>query len=168
VDWWGSQLPRAGPADVPAPSSRMLVEDAETPTAIRNAATGHRGVRGDGGRLPSLPSTGIRCTSSDMDAREKRYRQRLKLQAALARVLEVLTRNAVAGIPPDRTTGKLAAQVVVFLTRFTLQAGVELPNPTTEGSDLARYAKLLADRKKATKARYRRKIARCFRRQTGR
>jgi len=45
-----------------------------------------------------------------MDAKT-RYRQRLKLQAALANVLKVLGDNHAKGIPADRATAELAAQL---------------------------------------------------------
>jgi hypothetical protein len=88
---------------------------------------------------------------------KQRYRKRLKLRAALARVLQVLGSNAGEKILPDRVTGELAAQVVVWLVRFTVEAGVDLPD-LSKGPDLSRFIKLLRDRKTETSARYRRRL----------
>jgi hypothetical protein len=88
-----------------------------------------------------------------MDAKT-RYRQRLKLQTALARVLHVLGDNA--GIPPDKTTGKLAAQLAVWLVDFAVKARVELPNPSQARPDLTRYLHLMYSKRKETAARYNR------------
>jgi hypothetical protein len=91
-----------------------------------------------------------------MDAKT-RYRRRLKLQAALARVLEVYTENARDGIPADKTTAELAGIVVEWLKRFMQQAGVARPDPRQE-PDYSRYAHVLIDRRKATGARYNRRL----------
>ena len=88
-----------------------------------------------------------------MDAKT-RYRQRLKLQAALANVLKVLNDNHAKGIPPDRTTAKLAAQIARWLMQFAADAGVDLPSG--DEPDLSRYTHLRLGRRKATLARYRR------------
>jgi hypothetical protein len=93
-----------------------------------------------------------------MDAKQ-RYRRRLALQSALTRVPGVLARNAASGIPPDRTTGELAAQLVVWLVRFTVEAGVELPD-LADGPDLSRFEARTKARQKETAARYRRRKAR--------
>src|SRR5262249_55176908 len=116
------------------------------------------------GRRSLLDVCRIPAYTFGMDAKE-RYRQRLKLQAALARVIEVLGRNGTEGIPADRMTGELAAQVVIWLVRFVTQAGVKLPDPSKEGPDLSRYVKVLKARKKETRARYGRRI-RKYRRET--
>src|SRR5687768_10630203 len=87
-----------------------------------------------------------------MDAKT-RYRRRLKLQAALARVLEVLAANVGDGIPPDRASALLAWQAVVKLAAFIEGAGVEPP----AGSDLSRAVHILRARHRETRARYRRR-----------
>jgi hypothetical protein len=95
-----------------------------------------------------------------MDAKT-RYRQRLKVQAAMCRVLALLLDNGLKKISPDRTTALMAWQVVRKLMPFIQAAGLtpeELPD-TSDGSNLARFAHLLHDRKKETdkrKARRRR------------
>jgi hypothetical protein len=97
-----------------------------------------------------------------MDAKT-RYRQRLKLQAALTRVLEVYVKNNTAGIPADRTTAELAAQVVGLLmpfvrTAFRHDAGVVQPEAPEEAPGLTRFAYILRSRCKATGARYKRRL----------
>ncbi|MFL5909286.1 MAG: hypothetical protein ACJ768_01765 [Gaiellaceae bacterium] len=90
-----------------------------------------------------------------MDAKT-RYRRRIKLQAALARVLEVLCGNAADGIPPDRTTALLAGQVARWLTQWVDDAGVDLP--AGDEPDRARYEYLILSKlKDAAKARARRR-----------
>jgi hypothetical protein len=59
-------------------------------------------------------------------------------------------------IPPDKTTGELAAQFLVWLTIFTAKAGVERPN-LADGPDLSRFIYLKNARQKATAARSRRR-----------
>jgi hypothetical protein len=88
---------------------------------------------------------------------KQRYRQRLKLRAALARVLQVLVNNRAEKIPPDRVTGELAAQVVVWLVRFTVEAGMDLPD-LSRGPELSRFIKLIRGRRVETRARYRRRL----------
>ena len=82
-----------------------------------------------------------------MDAKT-RYRHRLKLQAALANVLKVLNDNSANGIPPDRTTAALAAQIARWLMQFAAEAGVDLPRG--DEPDLSRYMQLRLGRQKAT------------------
>ena len=88
---------------------------------------------------------------------KERYRQRLKLQAAFARVLKVLADNSSQQIPPDQTTGELAVQLIVWLTRYTIEAGVEMPK-LAEGPDLDRYLYLTKSRVKETRNRKKRTI----------
>jgi hypothetical protein len=91
-----------------------------------------------------------------MDAKT-RHRQRLKLQAALARVLEVLLDNAVAKIPPDKITAKLAVQLVAWLSGYAADAGVPLLR-WSEEPDISRAKYLIGARRKATGARYTRRL----------
>jgi hypothetical protein len=85
-----------------------------------------------------------------MDAKT-RYRQRLKVQAALTRVLEVLADKVAEQIPPDRTTAVMAWQVVRKLLPFIQGAG-GLP----DGSELCRFVYLKKARQERAPARYRR------------
>jgi hypothetical protein len=92
-----------------------------------------------------------------MDAKT-RYRRRLKVQAALTRLLEALAVNAEAGIPPDRTTALLAVQVLKKLVPFAvLGTRTDLADLLESDSDLSRAAKLIGDRKRETAARKRRR-----------
>jgi len=86
-----------------------------------------------------------------MDAKS-RYRHRLKLQAALARVLETLSANAQDGIPADRTTAQMAYPVVLHLLRFIEDAGSPDPEP-----GISRFIKCILQRQSQTKLRYRRR-----------
>jgi hypothetical protein len=93
-----------------------------------------------------------------MDART-RYRRRLRLQAALTRVLLVLAGNAEAGIPADRTTALMMVQVMKQFLAFVREAGIrsaEVQAMLGEPADLERFVKLIRDRKKETHARKRR------------
>jgi hypothetical protein len=85
-----------------------------------------------------------------------RYRQRRKLEAALTRVMLVLSRNLTEGIVSDKRTARVAADVVLLLNRFIEEAGVTLQERLAEGPDLDRFEKIIKDRRKETQARYRR------------
>ena len=88
--------------------------------------------------------------------RQQRYRRRLKLQAALLRVLEVLADNTAENIPPDRTTALMSWGVVRQLLPFIQTAGLD-----PEGlPDLTRFLHLKQARQKETHKRYRRHIKR--------
>jgi hypothetical protein len=87
-----------------------------------------------------------------MDAKT-RYRQRRKLQAALRRVLEVLIRNMNAGIPADKATAKLAAQLMGWLNGYTAEVRVPLPMQGEE-PDISRFDYLIQAKRKETIARY--------------
>jgi hypothetical protein len=54
--------------------------------------------------------------------RQQRYRQRLKLQAALAKVLKLLDAHAAARIAPDERTASLAVEVRDTLEEFIAAA----------------------------------------------
>jgi hypothetical protein len=86
---------------------------------------------------------------------KQRYRKRLKLQAALARMIRVLANNGMNGIPADRTTALLAWQAIALLVPFVKAAGMN-PSVVPE-KDLSRYVFLLEARRKQTRARYRRR-----------
>jgi hypothetical protein len=89
-----------------------------------------------------------------MDAKT-RYRRRLKLQAALGRVMEMLAHNVAGRIPPDRKTSLLAGQMIQALLCFGSEAGLtenEL-HPPEPGLD--RSLDLKRARKRETSARYR-------------
>jgi hypothetical protein len=89
-----------------------------------------------------------------------RYRHRLRLQAALRRVFEVLLQNQAAGIRPDRTTALMAAQVNVTLLHFMREAGLtpeeSVPLASDGPLDISRFLKLVADKRRETAARRRR------------
>jgi hypothetical protein len=93
--------------------------------------------------------------------RKTRYRQRLKLQAALRRVMEAYADNTLAGIPPDRTTALMAAQVIVNLLHYAREAGLTPEEATPLASDgpldTSRFEKLIADKRRETNARRERK-----------
>ena len=90
-----------------------------------------------------------------MDAKT-RYRNRLKLQAALTRVIELMNDNAEAGIVPDRTTALVAWQLSARLQLF-VKAAIPDPAELPVKRDLSRPIKLIQSRKKETAARYGRK-----------
>jgi hypothetical protein len=90
-----------------------------------------------------------------MDAKT-RYRRRLKLQAAMTRLMEVLATNVQDRIPPDRTTALMMGQVVAKLIHFTGAAGLSPAETLPDRSDLSRFTQLKKARKKETRARYRR------------
>ena len=83
-----------------------------------------------------------------------RYRKRLRLRAALVRVMEVLADNVRDGIPPDRTTAEMGMSFLITWAVFCESAGVAW---VPDRSDLARFVKQKIDRQKETEARYRRK-----------
>jgi hypothetical protein len=85
-----------------------------------------------------------------------RYRQRLKLQAALTRVMEVLAGIVAEEITPDRTTALMASQVLGKLLSFIKAAGLE-PADLPVKSDLSRFLNLKRARLKET---HKRKIRR--------
>ena len=93
--------------------------------------------------------------SKGIDAKQ-RYRRRLKLQAALTRVVQVLARHLSDKIPADRTTALLAAEAVRGLVTFIKAAGLAERLYTQDDPDLQRFADLIKARKKETAARYRR------------
>jgi hypothetical protein len=88
-----------------------------------------------------------------MDAKT-RYRQRRKLQAAIARVITLLDDHAKAGIPPDKTTGDLAAELLSWLTGYCARVEVILRTEDGISSDLLRYGYIEEAKRKATLARY--------------
>src|SRR5262249_51475244 len=98
------------------------------------------------------------CTRG-MNAKQ-RYGRRLRLQAALARVARVLAAHHKDGIPADRTTALVAAEVAQLLLWFASKAGVIDPrNPlrSSDGQEAASRCKHVDDvRKKETQKRYRR------------
>ncbi len=88
-----------------------------------------------------------------------RYRQRLKVQATLVRLMEVLADNGAEAIPPDPTTALMAWQAVRKLLPFIKASGLDaaaLAAPDGSGSDLARFGRLKQARQKATHSRRRR------------
>jgi|SRR5581483_2407617 len=87
-----------------------------------------------------------------------RYRQRLKMQAALTRVLQVLFHNTEHGIRPDRTTAKMAAEVIRRLFLFCGAAGMAVLDDWPDDA-LARSLCLIQSRWKETHARYRRRAS---------
>jgi hypothetical protein len=90
-------------------------------------------------------------------SRKQRYRQRLKLQRALVRVLEVVCKNdAVLDIQPDQTTGEFAHQVIACLASFVKAVGID-PTVAPE-EDFSRYLKHVRDRREEGRARFRRKF----------
>jgi hypothetical protein len=89
-----------------------------------------------------------------MDAKQ-RYRERLKLQGALGRVLETLAVLLERSIPPDRTSALLAWQVIGALDWFVKEA-VPDPEELTKEPDFARVLYLKKARRKETYKRYRR------------
>jgi hypothetical protein len=89
-----------------------------------------------------------------MDAKT-RHRQRLKLQAALTRTLDVLFANVDKQIKPDRTTAKMAVVVIKNLFTFVSLAGEKLGTDYDLG-DLERFRHLNASRLKESAARRRR------------
>ncbi len=97
--------------------------------------------------IPRIPAYIIRMNA------KTRYRQRLKVQAALVRLMEVLATNGAEAVPADRTTALMAAQVAKFLAIFIGKAGVGLPDEP----DLSRFVHLKQSRLKETKARSRRR-----------
>ena len=94
-------------------------------------------------------------SSRYMDAKA-RYRQRLKLQTALARVLELMVHHRNAGITPDRLTGLMAGQVIKVLLPFGKAAGLTESETIPDRTDLSRTLRLIKSRKKETAARNRR------------
>lgn len=94
--------------------------------------------------------------------RKQRYRQRLKLQAAIARTVNLLLDHQHKDqIPPDRTTATMAAELIVGLTTFARAAGVVVRGRGSE-PDVDRIAKMLVARKRATSARYKRAYKRAI------
>jgi hypothetical protein len=120
--------------------------------AIGKASLGHSYPFRGRWSMRAVPIHGIPAYAAVMDAKT-RYRQRLKLQAALTRVIEVFIKNDVAGITADRTTAELAAQVVVWLRPFIRDAGVALPDPSKQEPDTARFGHVLRSRRRETSAR---------------
>jgi hypothetical protein len=96
--------------------------------------------------MPRIPAY-----TEGMDAKT-RYRRRLKLQAALRRLIEVYVSNSVAEIPPDRTTALMAAQVMGNLIGFCEDAGVASQSARP---DSARFEKRIKDKQRETAARRR-------------
>ncbi len=70
-----------------------------------------------------------------------RYRNRLKLQAALTRLMEVLAENVADGIPADRTTALMAWQVVGNLLPFVKASDLD-PADLPDHSDFSRFVYL--------------------------
>jgi hypothetical protein len=100
--------------------------------------------------MPRIP-----VYTKGMNAKQ-RYRQRLKVQAALTRVMDVLANNEVSGIAPDRTTALMAAQVIGNLLGFCKKAGLRGNEAIPDKADLSRFIKLKKDREKETWGRGRR------------
>jgi hypothetical protein len=103
----------------------------------------------------SLPIPRIPGYTDRMNAKT-RYRQRLKLQVALTRVMELLATHAAEEIPPDRTTALMAWQLVLKLLLFIEVAGIA-PRELQGRTDPSRFLHLKMVRKRATQARYRRR-----------
>jgi hypothetical protein len=91
-----------------------------------------------------------------MDAKT-RYRRRLKLQAALTRVMELLAENVGDGIRPDATTALMAAQVIAKLIPFGTAAGLGPQELLPDKSNLSRFQKHIKDRQRETAARRQRR-----------
>jgi hypothetical protein len=91
-----------------------------------------------------------------MDAKT-RYPRRLKLQAAMTRVWQVLLLNEVDGIEADRRTALMAAGLGRMLLSFCQQAGLTPAEAVPVKPDATRFVKILTDRRRATKARTLRK-----------
>jgi hypothetical protein len=70
--------------------------------------------------------------------------------------MELLATQVAEEIPPDRTTGLMAWQLVQRLLLFIEVAGIASSERRGE-SDLSRFLHLKAARRKATRARYRRR-----------
>jgi hypothetical protein len=96
-----------------------------------------------------------------MDAMQ-RYRHRLRLQRAIARVIQ-LFRDFPRDIAPDRRTAHLGAQAIRWLVRFAHGAGLSTEETLLAPPDPNRFNKLVRDRQKETaarKARWERQAAR--------
>jgi hypothetical protein len=85
---------------------------------------------------------------------KQRYRQRLKLRSALTRLMVVMAENADAGIRPDKTSARLAAQVLLKLVPFAvLGTETDLAELLEGKSDLSRFAAVIRCRKTQTRKR---------------
>jgi hypothetical protein len=89
---------------------------------------------------------------------KQRYKERLKLRAAIARVLTVAAGNHDKGIPPDRKTARMATQVILMLTAFCEEVGLTRDKWRQDEEIILQLLSVNDEREAQTVARYRRKI----------
>jgi hypothetical protein len=131
---------------VPGPVRRVSFED-DTPESVSPAAASK--VRE--GAPESATATGNPSVRA-------RYLQRLKLQKALVRLMEVLQANESRDIPPDRRTAKMAQAVVGVLQRSIDASGLQGQSPAQD-----RFDHLANVKKRETRSRDMRRLAKQIR-----
>jgi hypothetical protein len=101
----------------------------------------------------AVPRIPVYCAGMD---RKTRYRRRIKVQAAMTRLMEALGDLALEGVPPDRTTALMAWQVAETLRTFIRRAGLN----DDDEPDRSRFLQLKHSRQRESAARRHRKARR--------